>query len=98
MGTTVHKKLGNVHVGLAIAFLVGSGLGVTGGGILNRELFNFNPVLSNLVISAIYVVMLGFLGFYALYDYLKAVKTPSTGRCPWRPFRTYKPRRKGASY
>jgi len=79
MGTTVHKKLGNVHVGLAIAFLVGSGLGVTGGGILNRELFNFNPVLSNLVISAIYVVMLGFLGFYALYDYLKAVKTPSTG-------------------
>ncbi|KJS01394.1 MAG: membrane protein [Peptococcaceae bacterium BRH_c4a] len=78
MGTTIHKKLGNVHVGLAIAFLVGSGFGVTGGGILNRELFNYNPVLSNLVISAIYVVMLGFLGFYALYDYLKAVKSTSS--------------------
>lgn len=77
MGTTIHKKLGNVHVGLAIAFLVGSGLGVTGGGMVNRELFNYNPVLSNLVISAIYVVMLGFLGFYALYDYLKAVKDKS---------------------
>ncbi|MFZ5651497.1 MAG: sulfite exporter TauE/SafE family protein [Bacillota bacterium] len=77
MGTTIHKKLGNVHVGLAIAFLVGSGLGVTGGGIINRELFNYNPVLSNLVISAIYVVMLGFLGFYALYDYIKATKSAS---------------------
>lgn len=74
MGTTIHKKLGNVHVGLAIAFLVGSGLGVTGGGIVNRELFNYSPVLSNLVISAVYVIMLGFLGFYALYDYIKAAK------------------------
>ncbi len=80
MGTTIHKKLGNVHVGLAIAFLVGSGLGVTGGGIINRELFNYNPILSNLVISAIYVVMLGFLGFYALYDYLKAVKSSSASK------------------
>lgn len=77
MGTTIHKKLGNVHVGLAIAFLVGSGFGVTGGGIINRELFNYNPVLSNLVISAVYVVMLGFLGFYALYDYIKASKSAS---------------------
>ncbi|MCL6477190.1 MAG: sulfite exporter TauE/SafE family protein [Peptococcaceae bacterium] len=79
MGTTIHKKLGNVHVGLAIAFLVGSGLGVTGGGIINRELFNYNPVLSNLVISAIYVVMLGFLGFYALYDYIKAARGSAAG-------------------
>ncbi|HBV99033.1 MAG: membrane protein [Peptococcaceae bacterium BICA1-7] len=75
MGTTIHKKLGNVHVGLAIAFLVGSGLGVTGGGIVNRELFNYSPVLSNLVISSVYVIMLGFLGFYALYDYIKASKS-----------------------
>lgn len=80
MGTTIHKKLGNVHVGLAIAFLVGSGLGVTGGGLINRALFNYNPVLSNFVISAIYVVMLGFLGFYALYDYLKTVKSSSADK------------------
>ncbi|WP_066634714.1 sulfite exporter TauE/SafE family protein [Desulfolucanica intricata] len=71
MGTTVHKKLGNVHVGLAIAFLAGSGIGVTGGGIINRALYNHNPVLSDFVISSIYVVMLGFLGFYALGDYMK---------------------------
>jgi hypothetical protein len=31
MGTAIHKKLGNVNVKLAVAFLVGSGLGVTGG-------------------------------------------------------------------
>lgn len=74
MGTTIHKKLGNVHVGLAIAFLVGSGLGVTGGGVINRALFNYNPVLSDFVISGIYVIMLGFLGFYALADYLKSRK------------------------
>lgn len=79
MGTTVHKKLGNVHVGLAIAFLVGSGVGVTVGGTLNRALFNYNPVLSDFVISSIYVVMLGFLGFYSLADYLKARKSGGGG-------------------
>ncbi|MFN3660788.1 MAG: TSUP family transporter, partial [Brevinematales bacterium] len=36
MGTAVHKKLGNVSVSLAVAFLVGSGIGVTGGGVINR--------------------------------------------------------------
>ena len=30
MGTAVHKKLGNVSVGLAVAFLAGSGIGVLG--------------------------------------------------------------------
>ncbi|GAB6152165.1 sulfite exporter TauE/SafE family protein [Desulfosporosinus burensis] len=71
MGTTLHKKMGNVHAGLAIAFLVGSGLGVTGGGKLNRELYNFNPVMSDFVISAIYVVLLGFLGFFAMGKYFE---------------------------
>ncbi|WP_031516561.1 sulfite exporter TauE/SafE family protein [Desulfofalx alkaliphila] len=72
MGTTIHKKLGNVHVGLAIAFLVGSGLGVTVGGQINRAVYNMNPVLSDMVISLIYVLMLGFLGTYAMYDFLKS--------------------------
>lgn len=75
MGTTLHKKMGNVHVGLAIAFLVGSGLGVTGGGKLNRELYNFNPVMSDFVISAIYVVLLGFLGFFAMGKYFENKKS-----------------------
>lgn len=79
MGTTVHKKLGNVHVGLAIAFLGGSFIGVTGGGVLNRAIFNFNPVLSDFVISLLYVFMLGFLGFYALNDFLKSRKKSDSG-------------------
>ncbi len=74
MGTAVHKKLGNVSVGLAIAFLVGSGLGVTGGGVINRNLYEYNPVLSDLFISLVYVVLLGFLGFYSLIDFLKLRK------------------------
>lgn len=79
MGTTLHKKMGNVHVGLAIAFLVGSGLGVTGGGKLNRALYNFNPVMSDFVISAIYVVLLGFLGVFALSEYIGSRKRASKG-------------------
>jgi len=75
MGTTLHKKMGNVHTGLAIAFLVGSGLGVTGGGVINRMLYNYNPVLSDFVISAVYVVLLGFLGIYAGSDYIKSRKS-----------------------
>lgn len=71
MGTTIHKKLGNVSVPLAIAFLVGSLLGVSGGGILNRAIYNISPVLSDCFITIIYVVLLGFLGFYALFDFLK---------------------------
>ena len=74
MGTAVHKKLGNVSVGLAIAFLVGSGAGVLGGGVVNRTLYESNPVLSDTFISLLYVVMLGFLGIYALMDFLKLRK------------------------
>ncbi|MEW6064894.1 membrane protein [Desulforamulus profundi] len=71
MGTVIHKKLGNVNIPLAIAFLCGSGLGVTAGGTLNRALFNMNPVFSDFVISAVYVFMLGFLGIYSMYDFIK---------------------------
>jgi len=74
MGTVVHKKLGNVSVSLAIAFLAGSILGATGGGLLNRVLYEANPVLSDLFISVVYVVLLGFLGFYSLLDFLKLRK------------------------
>ncbi|GAB7022375.1 sulfite exporter TauE/SafE family protein [Salidesulfovibrio brasiliensis] len=74
MGTAVHKKLGNVSVALAVAFLVGSGAGVLGGGILNRLIYEANPVASDTFISVIYVVLLGFLGFYALIDFLRLRK------------------------
>lgn len=77
MGTAVHRKLGNVSVALAVAFLVGAGIGVTGGGAINRALYDKNPVLSDTFISVVYVVLLGFLGFYALYDFLKLRKAES---------------------
>ncbi|BBD09073.1 sulfite exporter TauE/SafE family protein [Desulfovibrio ferrophilus] len=79
MGTAVHKKLGNVSVGLAVAFLVGSIVGVTGGGLINRALYDINPVLSDTFISVIYVVLLGFLGIYAMVDFLKLRGKDSDG-------------------
>jgi uncharacterized membrane protein YfcA len=72
MGTAVHRKLGNVSVKLAIAFLVGSGLGTVIGGTLNTALYNKDPLLSDTFISVIYSILLGFLGFYALFDFLKS--------------------------
>ena len=74
MGTAVHKKLGNVSVKLAVAFLVGAGVGVTGGGVINRTLYEANPVLSDTFIRIVYVVLLGFLGIYALTDFLRLRK------------------------
>ncbi len=74
MGTTVHKKLGNVSVPLAIAFLVGSGGGTFIGGYINKALYNKDPLLSEAFISTVYGVLLGFLGFYALIDYFKSSK------------------------
>ncbi len=74
MGTAVHRKMGNVSVKLAIAFLCGSILGATGGGVLNRWIYETNPVLSDLFISLVYVFLLGFLGFYSMTDFLKLRK------------------------
>ncbi len=71
MGTTIHKKLGNVSVVLAVAFLVGSLAGVSCGGVINRAIYEISPVLSDFFITIIYVFLLGFLGIYALFDFLK---------------------------
>jgi len=79
MGTAVHKKLGNVSVKLAIAFLVGSGGGTVIGGMLNKWIYNIDPLLSELFISVIYAILLGFLGFYAFFDFLKASKGDTGG-------------------
>ena len=79
MGTAVHKKLGNVSVKLAMAFLVGSGAGTFIGGYINKSLYDYDPLLSELFISLVYAVLLGFLGFYALIDFLKARKSKDTG-------------------
>lgn len=74
MGTAVHKKLGNVSVKLAVAFLVGSIIGVVVGGSINRAVYEFNPVMSDLFISLVYVFLLGFLGIYAMTDFLRLRK------------------------
>lgn len=75
MGSVIHRKLGNVSIALAVVFLIGAILGATGGGLLNRVLYETNPVLSDAFITTVYSLMLGFLGFYALYDFLKARKS-----------------------
>jgi uncharacterized membrane protein YfcA len=79
MGTAVHKKLGNVSTKLAIAFLVGSAGGTFIGGYINKTLYDYDPLLSESFISLIYAVLLGFLGFYALIDFLKSRKSGDTG-------------------
>ncbi|MBU1040769.1 MAG: sulfite exporter TauE/SafE family protein [Proteobacteria bacterium] len=79
MGTAVHKKLGNVSTKLAIAFLVGSGGGTILGGWINKTLYDTDPLLSEMFISSIYAVLLGFLGFYALFDFISASRKGETG-------------------
>jgi hypothetical protein len=79
MGTTVHKKLGNVSVKLALAFLAGSGIGTVIGGALNKALYDKDPLLSEAFISLVYAVLLGFLGFYALADFLKSRNSKDSG-------------------
>ena len=71
MGTAVHRKLGNVSVKLAVAFVAGSFAGVVVGGGINRAIYEFNPVMSDLFISLVYVFLLGFLGIYAMTDFLR---------------------------
>lgn len=75
MGSVLHRKLGNISFMLAIAFLVGSIAGSTMGGYLNRSLYEYNPVLSDAFITIVYIIMMGFLGFYAMADYLKSRKS-----------------------
>jgi uncharacterized membrane protein YfcA len=74
MGSVIHRKLGNVSVALAVVFLIGSIIGATVGGYINRVIYEINPVLSDAFITTVYVIMLGFLGIYALTDYLRARK------------------------
>lgn len=79
MGTGIHKKLGNVNIALAIAFLIGSVGGATVGGYINRTLYNIDPILSDLFISLVYALILGILGFYALYDFIVTRRKAKAG-------------------
>jgi uncharacterized protein len=79
MGSIIHRKLGNVSVPLAAVFLLGAIGGATAGGLINRALYESNPVLSDLFITTIYAFMLGLLGCYAMLDFLKARKAGAEG-------------------
>ncbi|MBW1861087.1 MAG: sulfite exporter TauE/SafE family protein [Deltaproteobacteria bacterium] len=72
MGSVIHRKLGNISVPLAVVFLIGAIIGATIGGLINRVIYEINPVLSDAFITTIYSLMLGFLGVYAMVDFLKA--------------------------
>ncbi len=41
------------------------------GGTINRAIYDYNPVLSDLFISLVYVFLLGFLGIYAMTDFIR---------------------------
>ncbi len=74
MGSVIHRKMGNVSVPIAIVFMIGAIGGATLGGNINRALYEINPILSDTFITTIYSLMLGFLGVYALTDFLKSRK------------------------
>jgi uncharacterized membrane protein YfcA len=78
IGTTIHRKLGNVNFLLAVWFVVGSFFGVTLGGMINRTVYQYNPALSDALISSVYVMVLGILGFYSLADWLRLRKKEAT--------------------
>jgi uncharacterized membrane protein YfcA len=83
MGSVIHRKMGNVSVPLAAVFLIGAVVGATTGGMINRVLYEINPVLSDAFITVIYSVMLGFLGVYAMTDFLKVRKAAVSARAPY---------------
>ncbi len=82
MGSVIHRKLGNVSVPLAVVFLIGAIIGATTGGIINRFFYEINPVLSDAFITTIYALMLGFLGAYAMIDFLRARKAEKRAELP----------------
>jgi uncharacterized membrane protein YfcA len=79
MGTVIHKKLGNVCAELAVAFVIGSILGASTGGYIQRAIYNWDPVASEAFISIVYAIILGFLGFYGLIDYINLYKARKKG-------------------
>lgn len=82
MGSVIHRKLGNVSAPLAVVFLIGAIIGATAGGAINRFFYEINPVLSDAFITTIYALILGFLGVYAMTDFLRAKKAEKSVELP----------------
>ncbi len=79
MGTVLHKKLGNISLGIAVSFVIGSVLGATTGGYIQRAVYSADPVLSEAFISIVYAIILAILGFYGLADYIKLSRARKKG-------------------
>jgi len=79
MGATLHGKMGNIAVRVAVFFVAGSLVGATIGGIVNRTLYERDPILSDAFITTVYAVILTGLGIYAMSDYIKSRKKGETG-------------------
>jgi len=79
MGTTLHGKMGNIAKGVAAVFVIGSILGATLGGFINRTLYEADPVLSDAFITTVYAIILTSLGVYAMTDFLKGRKNGGGG-------------------
>ena len=89
MGSVLHRKLGNISTSLAGTFLIGSIAGATAGGWLNRTLYEKSPILSDAFITSVYVLILGFLGFYGMSDWFRSRRSAAgaiaAGRGKKRP-------------
>jgi hypothetical protein len=75
MGSVLHKKMGNVNMKLAGFFLIGSIAGATAGGFIQKTVYEKDPILSDAVTSIIYSLILGFLSWYGVSDFLKKKKS-----------------------
>lgn len=82
MGSAIHGKMGNISIKLAAIFLVGSIGGTFVGGSINKSLYQTNPLLSDVFISIIYALLLGFLGIYSLVDFFKSQNTSPIEESP----------------
>jgi len=79
MGTVIHKKMGNVNFWIAVWFVLGSVSGATVGGMINRSIYQKSPALSDAFISSVYVLILGILGAYALFDWISSSRGKAKG-------------------
>ncbi len=70
IGTFTHRRQGNVNLGLAVWFAVGSVFGVTAGARVNRLLYNYSPSASDAVISSVYVIVFAILAAYCMSDWV----------------------------
>ncbi|MDH7602837.1 MAG: sulfite exporter TauE/SafE family protein, partial [Armatimonadota bacterium] len=86
IGTFTHRRQGNVNLGLAAWFAVGSVFGVSGGARVNRLLYQLSPAASDAVISAVYVLVFAILAAYCTADWLGSRRCEDQSGVESEPF------------